>query len=147
MTRLLLRALLPFAALVVVWQAALADPASCYLMTKSDVESVLHVIVANGHRMQGGGADVCVYGVASLAVGRANKTQYDAIIANMAKLGSTTAVSGFGEMATYVAKGHQLIVYDKGFIINVSVRSGGPLNDPTALNEAKELVRRALARL
>jgi hypothetical protein len=140
-------AALVFVAFVAAWQPALADPASCQLVTKSDVESVLHVTVGNGNRMQGGGADVCIYGVASLAAGRSSITQYDAMIANMAKLGPTTGISGFGEKANYVLKGHQLIVYAKGYVVNVSVRVAGPLNDPTALSQAKELMRRALARL
>lgn len=153
MIRRLLPTLVLFGGLLacVRTQPALAYPTSCQLMTPSDVGAVLHVTVKSGYRGSPaeGEGDLCVYGgVASLIVLHTNLTKYNAIIQNQAQLGPVTSVPGLGEKAAFTTTGqNKLVVYAKGFIVEVWVSTAAGRTRDAAMSAAKEFARLALSRL
>ncbi|HEY6327018.1 MAG TPA: hypothetical protein VIW73_10965 [Candidatus Cybelea sp.] len=120
-------------------------------MTPSDVGAVLHVTVKSGYRGSPaeGEGDLCVYGgVASLIVLHTNLTKYNAIIQNQAQLGPVTSVPGLGEKAAFTTTGqNKLVVYAKGFIVEVWVSTAAGRTRDAAMSAAKEFARLALSRL
>ncbi|HEV3062685.1 MAG TPA: hypothetical protein VGY48_30845 [Vicinamibacterales bacterium] len=99
------------------------DPSACTIMTKADVESVLHVAVQAGAPMTGQaasllpkGARSCVYKrpgapnvsmLASISVAMADPSMFDTLLQNyhspeLAALGFPKPVPGLGEKAAYI---------------------------------------------
>jgi hypothetical protein len=137
------------------------DPSACKIMTKSDVESILRVTVTDGAPMAGHAAAMlpknarsCVYRrpgapevsmLASITVTRADPSMFDTILQNyqspeLASLGLPKPVAGLGEKAAYIPVGRQMLVYVKGYLLNISALSGG-------VDQVEMLAKLAMARL
>jgi hypothetical protein len=142
-------------------RSADADAQACQVLTKSDVTIIVHVKVADGVPLTGkaaamlpSGATSCVYRrpgaadadmVATITVTRAAASMFDTIAQNyespaLAAIGAPQALHNLGQKAMYIPVGRQLIVYQKGYIVNISDFAGG-------LQQAEELAGRAITRL
>ena len=140
---------------------ALAFGSACSLMSRADVEAVLHTTVGSGSPLAGSAAEMlprgatsCVYSppgagqlamVASITVTRAGSSMYDTMFHNyqappLVSMGAPQPISGLGEKAFYEPVGRQFVVYAKGYLINIAGSSIG-------VRQGTQLARRVLARL